>query len=185
MRDVFLSGPAGVGKDTVASVLASKYEFARMAFADPMKDLIMRINPQISTDRLAERVAALGWDEAKTHPEVRRLLQETGMACRDLFGAEFWIRQLALRMAYTPLPVVVTDMRMENEFDFAVDDGAVVVRLSRPGVDTGVGWRSHASERDLDAISDDEFDLVISGDWSPESAAASIVRFIELEDTGD
>ena len=128
--------------------------------------------PQVGSGRLSDLVLGSGWDRAKVNPEVRRLLQEFGMAIRDI-SPEFWIEAVADVVDQVDGPVVITDLRMPNEFEYAVAElGALTVCLSRPDVDTGLGWRLHESERALD---DFEFDLEISGDsWTPSQAANAI-----------
>lgn len=172
LDDVALVGPAGVGKDTVASLLVEEYGFTRVAFADALKGALMRVDPQVGSGRLSDLVLGAGWDRAKVNPEVRRLLQEFGMAIRDI-SPEFWIEATADVVDQVDGPVVITDLRMPNEYEYAVAElGALTVRLSRPDVDTGLGWRAHESERALD---DFEFDLEISGDsWTPSQAANAI-----------
>ena len=92
-----LSGYAGSGKDTVASVLIEQHGFTRLAFADPIREFLLLINPILSDGhRVNETVTMIGWDNAKSKPEVRRLLQDIGVGCRQMFGEDFWIKQLQL-----------------------------------------------------------------------------------------
>ena len=37
---IWISGYAGAGKDTMASILCKKYDFQRVAFADSLKDIV-------------------------------------------------------------------------------------------------------------------------------------------------
>lgn len=178
MRDVALVGPAGVGKDTVASILVSEYGYERIAFADALKQALLQADPQVGHTRLRDVVDALGWDQAKTNPEVRRLLQEFGMAMRSL-DESIWVRLVYERCVQinANIPLVFTDVRMPNELHFVRGISALVVQLSRPGVDTGTGWRSHVSERAMDG---ERFDLTIDSDWSPESAVSHIMSTMSL-----
>ena len=80
-----LSGYAQSGKDTVAELLCLNYGFKRISFALPMRDAIYTLNPYIINDglgdgnwRVADEVDEHGWDIAKQHPEVRRLMQVFG-----------------------------------------------------------------------------------------------------------
>mgnify|MGYP006281976585 CR=1 FL=1 len=86
-----LAGYAGAGKDTAGDILIQKHDYMRIAFADKIRAFIYDINPQVGSLTLQEVVAKDGWDVAKQIPEVRRLLQDTGIAgfIRD-FGGQVW-----------------------------------------------------------------------------------------------
>lgn len=174
MKDIALAGPAGVGKDTVARLLVERFGYTRVAFADALKAVLFEANPTVGTSSLRDLVNDIGWEGAKTNPEVRRLLQATGMAVRAI-DERFWVRALDEAVCTLPAddPIVVTDMRMPNEMRWCRSVGMLTVRLDRDGVDTGIGWRAHASERSLDG---EEFDLYISGDWTPEQAVEQIME---------
>lgn len=178
MRDVALIGPAGVGKDTVAQVLCEQHGFTRVAFADALKEAILKANPFVGGERrLADLVTAIGWDEAKVNPEVRRLLQEFGVAMRDVDSA-IWVMGAMKRCDAINGPVVLTDVRFPNEVRFAKEYlGGLTVRLNRDGVDTGIGWRGHVSERALD---DTQCDINLDGQWTPEEAARIVMMAASL-----
>src|SRR4051794_16838163 len=77
---VGLTGYARSGKDTAAQVLINK-GFNRVAFADPMKNMLYALNPivvECSELRLREIVDRDGWEGAKRLSEVRELLQRVG-----------------------------------------------------------------------------------------------------------
>ena len=66
-----LTGYARSGKDTVASILVEDYGFTRVAFADPIRDLLLKINPILENGyRLGEHVKEFGWELAKARTEV-------------------------------------------------------------------------------------------------------------------
>lgn len=111
---VGLIGKKRVGKDTFASVLVEEFGFARVAFADPLKEMALTIDPiidaydadnscsdpdccggpwpDIQERRLGDVVAHVGWEGAKdTYPEARRFLQRLGDGVRQ-FDPEFWLR---------------------------------------------------------------------------------------------
>lgn len=176
MKDIALAGPAGVGKDTVAQILVRDHGYKRLAFADELKRVLMEVNPTVGMGGLREMVEALGWEEAKVHTEVRRLLQEFGMAMRGV-DERIWIRALdeIIRWVDADTPVVITDVRMPNELAYAKTIGLFTVHLDRPGVRTDAGWRKHPSETGLDGLLD-EFDLTFNGDWTAHSVVDELLE---------
>lgn len=160
-----LSGYARTGKDTIASMIIAETEgldqsFQRRAFADPLKDLALAIDPIIgagsaSTDgelfHLSSFVELWGWEVAKDrHPEVRRFLQALGEHARGTFGDQVWVD--GLRRSLPPLGyTVVTDVRYANEARQIREwlHRNVIVRVHRPGYGPANG---HASETELDSI---------------------------------
>jgi len=185
MRDVVLFGPAGVGKDTVAKHLVDNFGFTRVAFADALKNVLRDIDPFVSGGRrLSDLLAEGGWDAAKAaDPEVRRLLQETGMAVREV-DPSFWLWALETFLEDHfdggLGPVVVTDVRMPNEWSWARYSlhKPLFVRLDRDGLSSahaavGEAWRSHISEC---ALQGPEFvpDVEFTGHWGSVTVASKI-----------
>lgn len=166
---VGLVGKKRSGKDTFANVLVEEFGFRRIAFADPLKDVALELDPLVGPasimaldtgtpkmHRLSDVVRVLGWEAAKDNvPEVRRTLQNLGQAVRK-YDPDFWL-SMGLREALRTrvsngldapgAPVVITDVRMLNEAEEIQAEGGILVRIIRPGQrDTD----SHISEHDLD-----------------------------------
>jgi hypothetical protein len=166
-----LTGYAQHGKDTAAQVLVEEYGYARVAFADPLKDLAVAVNPLVSLSahdpsvmaRLRDLVVPSGlhtgasWETAKKNPEVRRLLQELGTGARAILGDDIWVRTAERRiLEAAPRPVVVSDVRFPNEADFITRHSGEVWRIVRlnadaSNYDNGLGI-SHPSEAGVGAI---------------------------------
>ena len=161
-RHIALMGRAGAGKDSAASRLVSRYQFVRVAFADPLKRVALDLDPIVGSEptgygplplRLSDVVRREGWDTAKSRPEVRRTLQRLGQAIRDT-DAGFWLR-LALATVDVAdrwgVPVVITDCRYANEAAALRARGFLLVRVERPGSEGAGGAESrHVSETELD-----------------------------------
>ncbi|MFE4860791.1 hypothetical protein [Streptomyces sp. NPDC056670] len=156
-------GRAGSGKDTAAARLVSAHQFVRVAFADPLKESALRLDPIVGAEgtsygtlpiRLSDVVKRYGWDWAKnSYPEVRRTLQRLGEAVRE-DDPGFWLRMALDKVATADrwsLPVVVSDVRYANEADALRAAGALMVRIERPGASAGGEAARHVSELDLDA----------------------------------
>ena len=158
------------GKDTFASFLVDGYGYKRVAFADPLKEALLKVDPIIAERvpgvdygpeiRLSREVERIGWEEAKEIPEVRRLLQSYGVTIRS-YQPDFWLN-LALAQAHVEWlqgnPVVITDVRFPNEADAIKKAGGLLVRVVRPGLASD---DTHESETALD---DYIHDLLIPND---------------------
>jgi hypothetical protein len=161
-RHVGLIGRARAGKDSVASRLSERHGYQRVAFADRLKEAALKADPWIVIEhkdayndypkRLTDLVAEIGWESAKeAHPEVRRFLQNYGQTVRDI-DPDFWVRaarpsiDAANRLS---LPVVVTDVRYENEARWLLERGFVLVRVTRPNVTLAGDAGRHKSETEL------------------------------------
>ena len=164
-----LLGYAGSGKDTVAEYLV-RHGFARIAFADPVRDVLLSINPLVTTDglRLRDLVAAQGWDTAKRQfPEVRELLQGLGAGARTALDESVWLDHALRRIDALRGPVVVTDVRFYNEAHALRKRGFTLVWVRRPGVGPA---NSHASETGIPV---ERADVVLNNDRGiPELHAA-------------
>lgn len=157
-----LVGAKRSGKDTFAGLLAEEHGFRRLAFADRLKAVAYASDPLIP-DPATGLLASLGqivrlssWETAKETPEVRRFLQNLGVAVRKHLGESAWIdpviaEALTLRLdgygslgEYAPgTPVVITDVRFPNEVDAIRNSGGVIVKVVRPGI---VPDDAHVSE---------------------------------------
>lgn len=127
-----LSGYAQSGKDTVAELLCLNYGYKRVSFADPMREALLRLNPNIGNEPLSHLVNDYGWELAKHNPEVRRLLQVFGTQVgREMFGENFWI-DLAFKQV-TQDRVVFSDVRFPNEAQAIIKNGGQVWRIQREG----------------------------------------------------
>ena len=179
-HDVALMGRAGSGKDTVAALLTEKYGHVRVAFADPLKEMALAVDPVIpeligfdgSPIRLSFVVEIDGWEQSKRdYPEVRRFLQKLGAeGVRDVIGPDTWInlahKKINEAHAYCR-PVVLTDVRFPNEVAMARDLGFKLLWVDRPGV----GAIDHASES---SVGPDDADAIIYNGGSIEDLAARV-----------
>jgi hypothetical protein len=143
-----LSGYARSGKDTLAGMLIGLYGYQNRAFANPIRNLLYEMNPQVRDDcRVKEAVDTYGWDEAKVKfPEVRALLQNLGVGARTLFNDQFWVTQ-GLAGVKNGDKVVITDVRFPNEAEAIKSLGGQVWRIKRLGIDA---VNEHISETAMD-----------------------------------
>lgn len=111
-----LVGYAGVGKDTVGSILVEDHGYQRVAFADALKDI----------------ARAIGWNGQKD-AAGRGLLQALGMACREHLYSGVWIDR-AFRDVDFDKPTVITDVRLHNEIAAVELKGGAIIEVTREGV---------------------------------------------------
>jgi hypothetical protein len=169
---VGLSGYAQSGKDTFASFLVEDHGFERMAFADPLRDMLYALNPLTWVYALPEQKAGTyndsvqaivdqhGWEWAKANTGVRELLQRLGTeAGRRVLGENIWVDTALSKVPLgTDRNIVFTDCRFVNEAEAIRDRGGVIIRIRRP--DTSAVNR-HPSETALDGY---------RCDWTVENA---------------
>ncbi|WP_431980802.1 hypothetical protein [Streptomyces qinglanensis] len=161
---IALIGKARSGKDTVATVLTRHAAYTRLAFADELKRAVLRVDPFVPLQfsqmpvRLSVAVRRFGWETAKeAFPEIRRLLQEYGQTVRET-DPEFWVRPVQAKVRQGTrwnMPCVVADVRYGNELAALQDEGAVVVRVTRPGSGLAGDAGDHESETELDGVQPD------------------------------
>lgn len=179
--NIALIGKARSGKDTAASHLVSTRAYTRIAFADPLKEMALSIDPLIPTAygvhaRLGALVRDVGWEYAKdVYPEVRRTLQAIGQTQRE-FDENYWVNVAARKIAGAErwnLPVVVTDVRYQNEADMLRARGFRMVRIIRPFAETRKGPEAqHTSENELN---DYPTDAVIYNDGDVAALQRAII----------
>jgi hypothetical protein len=174
---------ARTGKDSVASVLVKEHGFTRVAFADALKELALRADPliysnamvNVATGRghLKQVVHANGWENAKNQfPEVRKFLQNLGVAAREVFGEDIWVVTAFADFIGTK-DVVVTDVRFPNEFTTIQGLLGKLVLVSRPGYGP---VNQHVSETGLE---DYEWDYEFQNNGSLDDLPAKVASMLE------
>ncbi|MCW7984112.1 hypothetical protein XF35_01745 [Streptomyces platensis subsp. clarensis] len=165
-------GRARSGKDTIAKRLIHQAAYVRVAFADPLKDMALRIDPIIDPDAseygsasLSMLVCNFGWERAKDeYSEVRRFLQQLGQSIREQ-DEDFWLCQGLRKLdeaAKWNLPAVVTDVRYPNEYEALKARGFKMVRVTRPEPGQTIDWNSIGGDHESEtALSDHEYDVLI------------------------
>jgi hypothetical protein len=176
-----LSGYARTGKDTLADFLAQRHGFEKKSFADPMREALYALDPNIDVDGwrspLSSAVDAFGWDGLKAiSTEVRPLLQRFGTEVgRAMWGTDFWVDAAMRRVVG---PTIFADVRFPNEADAVRNAGGVVWRVQRSGVEPANG---HASEHALDGY---VFDAVIDNSGSLTDLYAKAEILLSEADRG-
>lgn len=155
-RLIGLVGRAGVGKDTVAEMLAA-HDYVRHSFAEPLRVMVeaqLRLH-QFDTYWMADRAFKEISLPVLGH-SVRRHMQLIGQALRA-DDEDYWVRCLAARAGLGPgrtpaaSHIVISDLRFRNEAAWVREQGGVLVRVLRdaPAV------AEHVSEQQVDGIACD------------------------------
>lgn len=154
-----LTGFPGSGKNALADVLVAEHGFTSIAFADPIREALLGLDPIVDVEKYDRQMVLLpyqplswlvenyGWDEAKrSYPDVRRLLQNMGTEAIRALDPDFWVRIAMQKATQADGPVVFTDTRFQNEVDSIRRQGGILVRVERPGFGP---VNDHISESDL------------------------------------
>ena len=154
-----LIGHPGSGKDAVADLLVETGEWAKIAFADPVREAMWHMNPVIvdegivgGFDDYRNLLETIGYEAAKReYPEVRRLLTSFATdAVRGVIGPNTWTdlwKAAAQEHMAEGYRIVAPDVRFENEVDTIRWLGlsqAKIARVVKPGVGPEKGHESEA-----------------------------------------
>lgn len=185
-----LTGYAGAGKNATADILVARNEgWVQMAFADALRDMAVALDPYVHCGqprhftegsgpfaRYTDVLRAVGYQTAKSYPDVRRMLQRLGTeAVRGVLGDNTFVDEMMQRVVLSEAPhIVITDVRFENEAATIRAAGGYIVRVCRPGVER-VG--DHASEAAINAIATD---VVISGGHNLEQLKESVKGLLSV-----
>lgn len=157
-----ITGKAGAGKDTIADYLFDKYtDIGVEPFAAPLKDAA-RAAFGFSEEQVYGSAKETLDDFWKVTP--RQVLQFMGTEMfRQTIGKlipgvedDFWVQRMYGRLSGQIVPedgqeylvgdiVVIPDTRFQNEYDFIIANGGILINVVRPGVGE-VGIMGHASE---------------------------------------
>lgn len=121
------AGLIGAGKSFAAAHLCARHGFTKLSFADPLREMLLKLDPWIGADSFVdyrpERLSSLlkeygGWDALKTtvwKTEVREWLQKLGTDIVRKVSAEYFRGVMSGRVYQTEGAVVIDDCRFKNE----------------------------------------------------------------------
>lgn len=161
-----ITGHAGSGKNMVASFICNTFQnHYEESFATPLKDAAAAafgIPRHHFDDRELKETPDDYWNVSP-----RKIVQFVGTELfRNSIGglvtseASFWINRTVKRLTNLYIPegqgeyestdtVVIPDVRFQNEYDFVIANGGIVICLTRPGFTGDVGIPNHASEQSI------------------------------------
>lgn len=157
-----ITGPARSGKDTLANLLVNRRGFTRVALADPLRVMVATLTGMTFQQMLDSPEKEL------PHPRLggvspRRAMQTLGTEWgRDLVWNNLWIEHAMDKAQAADGPVVIPDVRFENEAAAVRARGGKVIHMVRPGAAAVEGHISEAGvafvEGDVVVLNDGDMD---------------------------
>lgn len=167
----------GHGKDAVGDYLVGKHEFRKVAFAAKVKDVTWDLFPRLAACQLFGTIAEKEAKDPYLNVSGRQLLQLVGTevgrqgdmeALRTYGVSEYQVRNAFHDHGVVPGPLawvnalfspdflqrvdtrgyVITDVRFPNEAAVVQANGGTIIKVVRPGFDTGE-HNGHASETEV------------------------------------
>lgn len=142
-----ITGFIGSGKDTCANHLIENHGFKKMAFADPLKDVVAAafnwdremLQGDTKDSRKARNVVDEKWSEVLRIPNFtpRKALQFVGTnVFKKHVSSKFWIQRTVDRIkseqaADPNVRIVITDCRYHDEFQALKNLGASSIFVDR------------------------------------------------------
>jgi dephospho-CoA kinase len=171
-----LAGNAGVGKDTAAGYLRAAHGFRQIAFADPIRAMLLAALPSLEPkdfEHGRKEEILPGLDKSP-----RQLMQSLGTEWgRTLVHPEIWVQlaQDTVLSEHVNLgrALVISDVRAENEAAMIRKYRGVVVHLHRKAA---ARVSAHSSEA---GISVHPRDHVIHNDGRPEDLFEALDVLVE------
>ena len=120
---IALTGQMRAGKDEIAKHLVISHGFNRVAFGDELKRLAHEAFPDVSE-----------------YSKPRALYQQFGQLLREI-DPDIWVRHAERKVNAIinvnaqfedHIGIVISDLRQPNEFDWAIESGFTIVKVTAP-----------------------------------------------------
>lgn len=150
-----LAGRARSGKDTVGQRLCETHGLWRLAFADPIKDMVAAM---LNVDRATLDDYPKEMDLPALNASLRKVYQTLGTEWgREFIHRDVWVRLVARQWDMARRNggfsgAVITDVRMCNEASWIRQQGGVVIHVER---EQREAVRTHISEMPLPVLNGD------------------------------
>jgi len=160
-----ICGHAGSGKDTVASYIHLNHDNTwKLAFAKVLKQAAAKLfglDPEDFDDREWKERHDKYWGVSPRQMAQffgTEMVRETLPKLIPGIESDFWIHRLIMTLRGeddsaeydSDDVVVISDVRFQNEYDWIIAQGGIIIHLTRPGADGTVGIPGHASEAGID-----------------------------------
>jgi len=171
------------GKTTLAYRITKEWGYESVSFAAPIKRMVVDFITSFGVEYV--RALKYVYDEKEVEiPQIgvsaRRLMQTLGTEWgRNLIRGDVWVRAVEQKVLKIPVTrargVVIDDLRFQNEAQWVIDMGGMVVRIDRDAV-TERYEGDHPSEGELAGFRPD---LILKNNSGLEDLWYEFVRALE------
>lgn len=176
-RLIAFAGRISAGKSFAAKHLVREHGFTLLSFADPLREMLLKLDPVVGWDiendcavHLSDALLKHGdsWNLLKKTvyaDEVRRLMQMLGSDVVRHIDKDYWVKRMIARLSvqfdFASQTAVIDDVRFQNELHMVKSLGGTVVFIDRP---------DHPSrdEHESEQFKIEWADQVIVNDGGPE-----------------
>lgn len=196
MLKIAILGKANTGKNTTAKIIKNIYanklqkriNTKIIAFADPIKEIILTMFPEANKDclygssKLRSSIIDHKYLDFDLNPlTYRQALIDVGTKLGRTYNSNLWINNFdnRLKTIYYPKKpdlIVVSDTRFENEIDYLKDNDFYIVKLLR---NSNV-IINHSTETDQDKISLNKINYIIDNNKDFKHLKTQIKAIIDL-----
>lgn len=191
MYKIAITGKANTGKNTLSKLIKDSLnyyapEVAFIAFADPLKEMIRIMFPQIpkkflyGSSKFRKEIIPRAFKDGNPLT-IRQLLIDLGTGLGRGYNESVWLDNFdnrlsnALKKKNTKM-VIVTDVRFRNEFDHLKNKGFYMVKLTRGNNEVII---NHASETSQEDILDSEFDYIIDNNGTLQDLKVKVTEILQ------
>jgi len=177
---VGITGKKGHGKDTVGEAFTKK-GFQRDSFAAPLKEAV-KVALGMTDEQVHGTVDVKETVDPRYGITPRWALQSMGTEWgRNLINEDVWSIACLSRIENSGTEDwVITDTRFVNEADLIREKGGIIIKVVRPGANTGE-FENHSSEQQVDLIKPDH---TIINDGTIKELEAQVQRLVEKLQSG-
>lgn len=186
MLKIAISGTAGVGKNTIATIIANdilkleKDEYCISAFAKRLKLTIKDLFPGCDEQalygdsELRQKYIRSDLDKEIEDLAVtfRQASIDIGKLCR-IYSPKFWVAHTSLEFYRLPEKIklyIIADVRFIEEYEWLKNNGFFLIRVKR-----NTSFKiNDVSETEQKLIKDNQFDLIIDNNVSIEELRENI-----------
>ncbi|HVI40805.1 MAG TPA: hypothetical protein VM577_09105 [Anaerovoracaceae bacterium] len=181
-RKIAIAGKANSGKNTIADLIGQQIglTYKIFAFADPMKEMIMKMIPQTDREVLWGPSHLRMTPTPNSELTYRHLLLDIGKLGRS-YDPNIWINATIHMvqdyvdgsLGFRERVALIADVRFKNELKAVKENDFLSIRVVRPN-SVSTTTSTDISEVDLDDVPDSEFDVVLTNDGTMEDLKAKI-----------
>lgn len=171
------------GKTTLAYRITKEWGYERLSFAEPLRKMVVDFITAFGVDYV--RALKYVYDEKEVEiPQIgasaRRLMQTLGTEWgRNLIRRDIWVRAMEQKVIQIPMTrtrgIVIDDLRFQNEAQWVIDMGGMVVRIDRDAATASYDG-DHPSEGELSGFRPD---LILKNNSGLEDLWNEFVRALE------